>query len=275
MFRGPRLRPAGLLAVLASIVALSCGSDVIDLLPPPAGGVGNGGGAGAGGGGGGGVSNVGASDSAERAGADSAGADVGGTLSNGGSGFFPSGGMGAFSGNSGGFAMGGQGGRGGGCFGPGCGGFGGAFSFPCEMNGPNTCTPCQDDTQCGSGQHCSHNICLQCWNDQQCSAGYNCDLQVGRCQPSCQGTLDCRDGRVCDQTRGVCVGCTQNEGCPSPSDPDARICHLRRCVECESNQDCTLGSCVFNHCIECLSDKDCGDRGLHCDTGSGRCLPAP
>ena len=104
MSPAPRLRPAGLLAALASIVALSCGSDMIDLLPSLAGAT-SGGSAGEGG---------------TRT---SAGADVGGSAS-GDSNVFPFGAAsyaGSAAGSGGNPALGGQAGTGGRCFGNGCG----------------------------------------------------------------------------------------------------------------------------------------------------------
>jgi hypothetical protein len=263
MSPAPRRRTAGLVAALASIVAVSCGSDMIDLLPPVAdtsGGSANGAGA-----------------------AAQAGADVGGGPASGGGSSLPEGAAGNAGALSGGGNAGasGQGGKGGssGCPGAGCniGGnvsFGGGFGFPCEPNTNGTCTPCASDDQCPLSQQCSHNVCT-CTDDRQCRSGFSCDRLVGRCAPSCQNTFECRDGRICDPTQGACVTCTPGgDQCPSDNgDPDAHICYFRRCVECVADEDCTQGTrhlCAGYHCIECLSDKDCGDN-VHCDRGSGHC----
>jgi hypothetical protein len=262
MSHAPRLRPAGLLAALASVVAVACGSDTIDLLPPVADAIG-----------GGGASNAGTR------------ADVGGGIMGGAGSIIPvaaAGNAGSFAGRGGTPGGSGQAGRNGSgdCTGPGCdsGGntsFGGTFNFPCELTG--TCTTCLKDSQCPTDRYCVHNICLECSNDKQCKPGYSCDRLIGHCSPSCQNSLECRDGRVCDPTQGACVTCTPNgDECPSPdgNDPEARICYFRRCVECTGDQDCTQGArpyCVENRCIECLRDEDCGGGNMRCDRGSGHC----
>jgi hypothetical protein len=259
----PRLGHAGLLAALLSLVAVSCGSDVVDLLPPMT-GAGNGGGAGeaasaAAGASSGGVRNEAGRAATSQAGASGAAAGSGGKAGNAGAA---------------------------GCSGFGCGNagegpsLGGAFGGPICNNGTSSCTPCLSDVQCASDQHCSRflgNLCVQCAEKGQCKPGFTCDRLVGRCGPSCKSTFECNDGRVCDMTQGTCVTCIDNQQCESDGDPDTRVCYQRRCVQCQEDADCTQGArhrCAGLQCVECINDKDCpgnnGDNG-HCDTAHAHC----
>ena len=257
-----RLGYAGLLAALVSLIAVSCGSDIVDLLPPTT-GAGNGGGAGrtttsAAGTGFGGVHNEAGSGAMSQAG-------VSGTVA---------------STNSGG------GTANGGCSGFGCGeggenpGFAGSFGGPI-CNGMGSCTPCLSDLQCVPDQHCSRflgNVCVQCAENGkgQCKPGYSCDRLVGRCGLSCKTTADCYDGRVCDMAQGTCVACIDNQQCAW--NQEQRVCYLRRCVQCQEDADCTQGDrrhCANLQCVQCTHDKDCpGSNGSafgHCDTAQARC----
>lgn len=275
-------RGAGLLAALAAAVALSCGSDTIDLLPLSAspgssaasgsGGISSSGSTGTETSGGGGSGGSGALDngaSGTTAGTStSAGAGGGSKPGNGGRNGCSGPGCGAGGGSGTGTATGGSGGNGGDAA------FGGTLNFPCEVNGTVPCQACTSDDQCPSRQHCFHNLCAECWIDDQCPNGV-CDKVVHRCAPICQSTLECRGGRVCDPAYNACVSCTSNgEGCPnSGSEQDAHICYFRRCVECVTDDNCTgdRKNCLGYHCV-CLTDKECGE-GMRCDRASGHCQP--
>jgi len=243
MSKARRLASVGALAALCSVVGLSCGSDLVDLLPMP-------GGAGSGG-----------NDSA--AGRDSMLPDRAGMggMSGGSSAASQSGSAGRTSGGGGNGGNGGGGGNGGngGCFGFGCGtagepnGFGGSFG-------------------------CSGGSCTLCSSDQPCKQGYSCDVTVGRCAPSCTTSLECANGRVCDVSQSACVACLGNPDCEQY--PDTHVCYLHRCVECLQHADCMQADrhvCAGGYCVQCLSDKDCdgpnGSGGGRCDSQRGRCVP--
>jgi len=253
----PRSHCAGLLAALTSLVALSCGSDTIDLLPTLAGASG---GSASGSGGAGG--------SFTTAGTEASGGSNSGMPGNGGM-------AGASAGVGG--SAGGRLGSGGhnGCSGPGCGGsLGGAFPFLCEQSSVSSCQPCADEGQCPANQHCAQHFCAECARDDDCNGGV-CDKFAHRCAPMCQNSIECRGGRICDTTFNACVTCTQTEGCPPSTDMDARICdpYLRRCIECLGDANCggDRKHCVRYQCV-CLNNADCGD-GMFCDQNSGRCRP--
>jgi hypothetical protein len=260
MSQAPRLGRAGVLAGLLSVVALSCSSDIVELLPPTGGASGSGGNGSA------------AGQDAVDSGASTGGSNAAGATTQGGS-------AGATQ------AGGGNGGNGGTagapCFGFGCGGengFGGSFGSPYCRNG-NSCAPCANG-ECPFDEECSPlgNVCVQCAikGPSQCWAGSNCDVLVGRCAPACDSTSDCSDGRVCDQNQGTCLGCIDDKSqCDQDGDPQTRICYLHRCVECTQDPDCTKqmggGRCANFRCVQCLTDKDCDDGRRHCDVPKGFC----
>lgn len=263
MSPAPRLTQAGVLAALLSLVAVSCGSDLVDLLPPNQTAAGSSAA---------GMDNKGGTET-EGAGAGSGGrsGEAGNTVHQGGLGG---------TGQTGGYA-----GTGGGCFGfacPGAGqtGVGGAFGNP-NCNG-GICTPCTNGGQCEPGQRCSRadGICVQCDAEGGCKSGYGCDLLLGRCGFTCRDTSDCENGRVCDTAQGVCVQCIDASACEKDFDAESHICYLHRCVECLVNTDCPPGErnvCTKSfQCVQlqCVSDEDCKDNPNgedHCDVPRGRC----
>jgi hypothetical protein len=253
----PRRSQAGLLAALASLVAVSCGSDTIDLLPSLEGGsVGQAG------------SSAGSSSGGTSAG--SSGTSQGGTSGNGNvAGMLSMGG----NQNGGSLTL---------CSGYGCGGFGtnpfgGGFGDVCN-GGNGYCTPCASDEQCPPELHCSHilgNVCVQCTERRHCRPGFSCDRWRGRCGPSCQSALDCGDGRVCDTLQNTCVACLDNEECEQDGDPDTHICYQQRCVECQVNADCMHNDrhvCAALRCVQCAANEDCNAGMGVCDIGRGQCL---
>ena len=143
MSLAPRLTQAGLLAALLSLVAVSCGSDLVDLLPPSA--AERGGGA-AGDDGNGGVESAGTSSGARggEGGSSPHQGGLGGTAQSGSS-------------------MGG----GGGCFGFACpsagqSNGGGSLGNP-NCNG-GTCVQCSNDSQCPAGLKCKDGECTTACN---------------------------------------------------------------------------------------------------------------
>jgi hypothetical protein len=262
MSQAPRLGRAGAMTGLLSVIALSCSSDIVELLPLTA-GASNGGGGGS------------AGQDAVASGASTGGGNAGGSPMS----------QGGWAGAA--QAGGGNGGSAGlGCFGFGCAGengFSGAFGGPNCGNGTGACTPCLNDDQCPlEQQHCSsllNNVCVQCTikGSSQCNSGYNCDVLAGRCAPSCDSTFDCNDNRVCDLNQGTCVSCIDNRECENDGDPRTSVCYLRHCVECAQHSDCMRpGSeqrwCSKFQCVQCLADKDCGfDGKTHCDVPKGFC----
>jgi hypothetical protein len=225
------LTRAGVLAALLSLVAVSCGSDLVDLLPPTA-----------------------AAGSAAAGNDGKAGSESGGTGSAGNN---AEGGSAAHQGGVGGTAQ--SGGNAGGNTGGSC------FGFACPSAG-----------QSNSGGSLGYPV--QCAEKGQCKPGYNCDRSVGRCGQICTDSSDCENGRVCDIDQSVCVPCIDGNACQSDFDPNARVCYLRRCVQCRISNDCPQGErdvCNRNfECVECVSDQDCkaNDNGReHCDELRERC----
>jgi|GEM_PF-4791351 len=262
MSQAPRLGRAGVLAGLLSVIALSCSSDIVELLPVT-GGASSGGAAG---------------QQTATSGASTSGSSVGGSPTS-------QGGFAGATGGGGGSNGGNGGSTGGGCVGFGCAGengFGGTFTGPNCGNGTGSCTPCLNDPQCPPDQHCSpflNNVCVQCAvkGSSQCKVGYNCDVFLGRCAPGCDSTSDCNDGRVCEPNSGTCVSCIDNQECEQDGDPRTSICYLRRCVECTQHLDCARQGgeqrwCSKLQCVQCLTDKDCDPDGRsHCDVPKGFC----
>jgi hypothetical protein len=251
------------MTVLFAVIAFSCSSDIVELLPLTA-GASNGGSAGQD------TVASGASPGGSGAGGRSAGGSAGSMSSQGGSAGAPQ-------------AGGGNGGAGGGgCFGFGCAGesgFGGSFGGPpCGFG--NSCEPCaNDDTHCPSEtEFCADNVCVQCTIEgpSQCWPwpGGNCDVLVHRCAPACDDGGECNDGRVCDVNQGTCVWCVDKGDCGRNGDPRS-ICYLHRCVECTQDPDCTEQGkprCSGNRCVQCLTNKDClSDGKTHCDVPKGYC----
>jgi hypothetical protein len=233
-----RLSRGAALAALVSLVAVSCGTETIELLPL----VPNGGTAGGVIAGDGGTGAIGATSG-------NAGEPPGGSQS----------------GGMGGQPFGGTGGSFGGCTGFGCGGSGdgsGGTGGPVCNGGFGPCTPCLSDEQCGDW-HCSKllgNVCVACTDSSHCKSGLRCDLPVGRCAPSCDANLGCRDNRVCDPQFLTCVDCTDDEQCEMDDNPDTSFCSFRRCVECTRDDDCEGSKhelCVNGRCADCFGDKDC------------------
>jgi len=263
MPNAPRLSHAGALSALLSVVAVACGPDIVNLLPPrgdAGSSPGGGGGAGSAGrdGGDGGAAGGGGTRAGTTAGGDSAGATSEG-------------------GNAG-SAHAGSGS--GGCLGAGCAGsgngFGGWSGSPNCGSLPGSCNICSGDAQCPSDLHCSPmwNVCVGgCTAKGQCRTGESCDISVGWCVPTCSNSLECPNNRVCDPMQNICVQCIDNSQCEQDGDPVTRLCHTTRCVQCENDTDCTLGMahvCSLGNCVECEGDKDCPGGG-HCDIRHGHC----
>lgn len=266
MSQGPRRGRAGVLTGLLVVIAVSCSSDIVELLPPTAG-------AGSGGGG------SSAGQDTMTSGANTGGNSAAGATIQGGSAGAPQ----AGGGNGGNGGNGGDSGNGGAagapCFGFGCGGesgVGGSFGGPYCGYG-NTCAPCVNDTQCPfEYEYCANNVCVQCTTEgpSQCWQGGNCDVLVRHCEPRCDTTSDCKDGRVCDLNQGTCVWCIDNRQCEKDGAP-GNICYLHRCVECTQDPDCTRpgeGRCSGTRCVQCLSNMDCNADGKsHCNVPKGYC----
>jgi hypothetical protein len=89
-------------------------------------------------------------------------------------------------------------------------------------------------------------------------------------EDSCQNSLDCPIGEVCDPSRSACVECIGDEDC----DED-QVCDRSHCYAmCSSDNDCTPTGQLCNpetgHCAECARHSDCAAE-LHCD--GARCAP--
>jgi hypothetical protein len=252
-----RIRQAGLLAGLAALTALACGSDTISLLPVP---------------------NPGGGSAGESTSAGSGGSEAtpnAGRSNEGGSRNGSGAGRGG-NGNAGGSVDGGSASSFGGslCNGQSCAGgspgtgnangFGGGTCIA----GIDNCTPCETDAQCpmdmrcGSSSKQTKNKCVTCVEDSDCDHGLRCDVPIGRCAPPCRSSEDCGPDKLCDTTFGVCVQCASQNDCERIR-PDLQACHMHRCFECEYADDCTgpgLGFCIGYRCIECFTKEDCGGR---------------
>ncbi len=93
---------------------------------------------------------------------------------------------------------------------------------------------------------------------------------------------------VCDETRHVCVECTEDDDCPYNTDYcednvcktcDSGVWNGEECVECTTDDDCTdtpdTPKCniTTNQCVECLTYSDCTDtpETPQCDETSHTC----
>ena len=85
-----------------------------------------------------------------------------------------------------------------------------------------------------------------CTSDPNCqAAGGRCDLARQVCSPSCETTLDCRTGEVCDSGKGYCVECVGDTDCGGGS-----VCRASLCGT----------ACVTP--VDCGSGRTCGESGL-------------
>jgi hypothetical protein len=248
---------AGALMGLLAVIAVSCSSDIVELLPLT-----------------GGTSTGGAGSSAGQdtvtSGAGTGGSNAAGMTTQAGFAGAPQAGGG----------NGGNGGSAGGCFGFGCGGesgFGGSFGGPYCRNG-NSCQPCTDSTDCPTEyEHCGNNVCVQCVTEgpSQCRHGFNCDVVAGRCGIACDDNFDCKEGGVCDLNQNTCVWCLENRDCTQDGVPAGDVCYLHRCVDCTQDPDCIKQGrgrrCSGFRCVECLSNTDCDDGRGRCNVPKGYC----
>jgi hypothetical protein len=82
------------------------------------------------------------------------------------------------------------------------------------------------------------------------------------------GSGGCGEG-VCDEDTGECVGCLDDDNCPS-----GKYCHPTKqlCVSCLDSEQCDKGVCDYstNFCVECVTDADCTSG--HCDETIHICL---
>ena len=265
MSQPPKLARAGVLTGFLALSALACSSDLVELLPLMAGASGGGAGGAAGQ-----DTTASGSSSASGSGGRHAGGSAGSPTSQGGFAGAPQAGGG----------HGDAAGASGSCFGPGCAGdsgFGGSFGGP-HCGYGNSCWPCDNNTQCPFDyEYCADNECVQCTTEgpSQCRQGNNCDVLVRHCEPRCDATTDCKDGRVCDLNQGTCVWCIDSFQCQQDGVP-GNICYLHRCVDCTQNAQCVNRGerrlCSGTRCVECSLNEDCTTPGKsHCDTFRGSC----
>src|SRR5690606_16988015 len=130
---------------------------------------------------------------------------------------------------------------------------------------------CSAHEQCPLGRYCVQGLCIAvnlatpCGSMGQCPEGMRCNTRVGNppvCEEDvgCGDDLDCRDNEVCNQRTGQCeIACTpenQAEVCRA-----REICVDGQCVECETDEDCSLGLvCDGGFCVgegTCFTDRDC------------------
>lgn len=212
MPRASGLRHASL---LAAVVALSCGTDTIELLP-----AGMGGGA-SGGPGGASVSGAESTNGGSASGAGASSGGAGGSAA-GASGSFPGGG-------------------GSGCNGFGCGGFAsgaGAGGDANDCSDNHVFCPCGPQGRCSFGTKCNARIGL-CM--PKCDSPLECGGEALLCEEhSC---APCSEDEQCEQyatfDRRVCVEgrCEQCEG-PSDCPAESPLCVGRRCLQCLDDDDC-------------------------------------
>lgn len=118
------------------------------------------------------------------------------------------------------------------------------------------CVDCLFDSQCADGGRCIERVCKTeetCESDHDCAnvtGKTSCNLSLRECVASCNNSLDCDQGNVCDPLR-------------------------RQCVQCASNLDCGDGErCVASQCeafLPCQSDNQCMPYGLLCNVERGAC----
>lgn len=229
----------------AAFLSLRCGSRTFDLLPDEDGRAGGG----------------------QRSGSG-AGARAGG-LSAGGGGSGGKVGQGGRNNPPGGFVgFGGSGGRGDPPLNPVC------AAHVCAQNNVS-CPSCDDrcDEECVCGRWC-----VGC--PAPCGDGLQCDpLTSDRCVPSCDDSSDCR-GETSETGEPlpfcrlgfrptVCVECIEDAHCGD--ELRDKFCHLGRCIECFSADDCPTASLpVCNargRCVECTNSMRHCEAGDVCDDG--------
>jgi hypothetical protein len=249
MKRGAQLLRGGL---LAATLALACGTDTIELLPPR----GEAGGPPAGGSATSGAPGEGASGSTN---AGMSGSAAAGAAGSGGSG-------GSFAG--GGTDMGG-------CSGLACGGFGNFTG----AGGDGSCDdfhegcPCGPQDRCDFGLTCNTQLgtCLRsCINGRALTCGTDellCRDSI--CQP-CGSDPECvRFGAPGRErcVKGRCQECATTNDCYGPD-----RCVDNRCIQCMDSNDCVAptGQCFEKHCVECAKDEDCPSG--KCEDFTWRCV---
>lgn len=114
---------------------------------------------------------------------------------------------------------------------------------------------CRDVFECLEGPGCSQPGSLE-----ECS----CVNNFCRTDGSCSLASDCFPGFSCSE--GQCtdgpIVCTSDDECSGACDEDSG-----RCVDCESDEDCSFGVCNadLNECVQCRTDIDCeGDFSSVC-----------
>lgn len=180
----------------------------------------------------------------------------------------------------------------------------GATCSPEPFSGCGFCTQapraCEDDDQCGEGEHCiefeSPETCLCVYElasecrpsctDTSCGAGYECIDET--CLPqSCDNGFECAEGRVCAAERATADAhgcapphCNQGHQCEAGTacDTDTGECRVVHCSEdgavaCPVNTECDPEA-PGRGCVPkaCDADADC-DCGVCIHTCSGPSCP--
>jgi Notch-like protein len=139
------------------------------------------------------------------------------------------------------------------------------FCFDPPGGGPNRCSECEVNGDCGAQRSCEYNIrngyasCVGtgalgniCNNGGQCESNF---CAGGVCS-QCEGDGDCTGGGSCIDDRNgqgyyVCAGGLGNV-CTTGTDCNSGFCYdppvgSDRCSECETSQDCpNNGTCAPN-----------------------------
>ena len=154
---------------------------------------------------------------------------------------------------------------------------------------PTACLQCLQDSDCarfnGTRNFCDKSLCSQCRNDTTCpdASPFCVDGNCKKCPngedvctlgKTCQSNKDCPDILVpfCGGTlNDSCVECTTNDHCSLPNP----ICSLNNtCAQCSQDGDCGPPNsyCVKGRCSECQTDEQCQSPLPRCSIDDATCV---
>ncbi len=115
---------------------------------------------------------------------------------------------------------------------------------------------CQDDRDCGEGEHCQGGICID--QPRACGASAPCPEPQHCCGGYCSFAACCLADFECPG--GYCASGT---------------CRTGQRPTCSAEIPCPTGRCLTaaSQCVECLFSDDCASDQLYCSPGH-TCLPA-
>jgi hypothetical protein len=158
-----------------------------------------------------------------------------------------------------------------------------SLGLTCDDDG-FPCVECTRDDHCDDDPtrtRCDEDLrrCVGCSKQDHCTRGFTCDRVLRSCVVGCatettQFTCD-NDFLFCDEGRGVCAVCYDNDHCQFALAGQYCVASGTRCVECERNDDCYDEDEVCDptsfRCVECATSQDCA-QGKLCDPRTHTCV---